>query len=52
MEYKQTKLWGELHTRIKMLASQSGMTINQYLDDLTIDKPILTKSLTQNDNGL
>ncbi len=35
MEYKQLKLWKELHKRIKTLAAQSGMTVNEYLNQLT-----------------
>lgn len=33
--YKQTKLWGFLHDRIKTLAAQNGQSINEYLDQLT-----------------
>lgn len=35
MEYKQLKLWPDLHKRIKTLAAQNNMTVNEYLDQLT-----------------
>jgi len=36
--YKQMKLWDYLHTRIKTLAAQQGISANEYLDQLTKDK--------------